>query len=153
MAFRPQYTIKRGREYRVGEGTERIAFANDLKVRKITEKEKFEAETNARIDLNGSIYDKINQGWDEDEIQVAIEREFPNETPTRIRTLIKHWQEQKRKMFNEIDALINKVKNGKIKQHEADRRIKNIYNHYNAFKKTAKNYYSRKMEELGDEER
>ena len=153
MAFKPINYFRKGRGYLVGEGTERVAHASEMKTRRKMEKEMFEEDTNHRMDLNRSISQKISQEWPEEEIQVAIEREFPNESPARIKALINHWQEQARKMLSQIDILINKVKIGQATQSEADKKMGEIYKHYNTLKKLAKNYYSRKIDELGDDER
>lgn len=153
MGFKPKTNFTRGRNYIVGEGTERVAFNNMVKASKEKERQKFEGETNNRKNLNGSIADKITQGWPEEEIQIAIEKEFPNEGSTRIRNLIKHWKEQYQKLIQEIEKLIDKVRNGEITKAKADNLMTSRYEHYSIFKSFARSYYTQKKEELGDEER
>ena len=153
MAFKPKTDFTRGREYIVGEGTERIAYDNMVKASKEIEEKKFGPERDKRKNLQACIAEKIELGWPEKEIQKFVEKEFPKENSGSIEKYITYWQQTQQKVFYDIDIFIHKIQNGEMTEAQAEARLKALTNRYKLLKSSANNYYLRKIEELREEER
>lgn len=153
MAFKPKTDFTRGREYIVGEGTERIAYDNMVKASKEIEEKKFGPERDTRRSLQACIAEKVIQGWPDEEILKYVEKEFPKDKIGQAKTYIAYWKEKQEKVLKDIDTFVEKIQNGQMTESQAMERLKTVTNRYKLLKAVANNYFTKKIEELREEER
>ena len=154
MSYKPNYEQgRKGVHYNVADGIFYVSYDEKIKKIRESEEKKFGPERTYRKQLNKRIVEKVIQGWPEEEIQTAIEREFPKESTERISNLINHWQEKRKEAEEKSDMLAKKINDGEITKKEAHRSIRIKYNEYPLIKNMVMERLENQLKELGVEER
>lgn len=139
------------RESKRGHNLDRYFYELEVEECRKKEKDKLQGEVTERRNINSKISQLIIQGWPTEEIQTAVEREFPNESSTRINNLIEHWSNQYKNSKIYVDRIIQKLNNGEILKKVADNNIKMICGRYSLLKNAIESYYNSKIAEMEEE--
>ena len=153
MSFKPSNKPIAGKFYIIGDGVDKVALDYQIRETREREKQLFEEETRLRRDINRSIANKIIQDWPEDQIELAIRNEFPDESSSRIKNLINHWKNQFKKIEKIIEKEMQRVEDGEITLDEAEQIIISKHGTRNdIFSLFIRNYFAKQRENLKDDE-
>ena len=110
-------------------------------------------ESKMRRDINAFIAEKVMESYPSEEIQIAAEGQFKEESPAKIKRLIEYWEERFKEMIKRIDLIIEKYNKGEISKAHVEKSIWIIYKNFHLFKPYARRYYESRITELEQDER